>query len=424
MRNLLFLSHRVPYPPDKGDKIRAWHIFRHLARSFRIHLGCFVDDPADADRLEELRPLCADLACIPLDRRRQRLKALLRARPGRPLTLGYFQDHRLARWIDAKLAGGQIDVLFAYSTAIAHYAMRANVPVRVLDLVDVDSSKWTAYASNASWLVRRVFAREGRTLLAFERKAVSRFTYSFFVSEAEWRHFITLAPEAAPHSGWIENGVDLAFFSPDQRFDDPFPATAPATARLAFTGRMDYQPNIDAVTWFASAVLPLLRRQRPDILFAVVGAEPTAQVRGLASLPGVLVTGRVPDIRPWLRHASAVVAPLLIGRGIQNKVLEAMAMARPVIATPEAFEGVRAVPEQDILIASGAQAMAARIDDVLAGRHQGLGHAARQAVETNHDWSASLARLDTLFGIAPGPAAGPVIGPVDASQSPPLCRVA
>ncbi len=414
MRDLLFLSHRIPYPPDKGDKIRAWHMFKHLAQRFRMHLGCFVDDPDDAAYVAELRPLCANLACIQIDRRTQRLKALLRARPGQPLTLGYFHDARLQRWVDATLARHTIRHIFVYSSAVAHYVMRAAAPkgepvaqtVRVLDMVDVDSAKWSAYAATAGWPARVVYAREGRTLLAFERRAARAFNRSIFVNETEWRHFVDLAPEARAYTGWVDNGVDLAHFSPKLDFADPFPAMASpvgppsgprAAPRLVFTGRMDYRPNIDAVTWFAQAVMPKLRERVPAAQFAIVGAAPVPEVSRLAELPGVLVTGRVADTRPWLAYATIVVAPLLIGRGTQNKVLEGMAMARPVIATPEAFEGVQAMPERDILLATGVEQTIERIIDVLSGRHPGLGTAARRAVELRHDWSVTLARLDDLF---------------------------
>ena len=486
MRDLLFLSHRIPYPPDKGDKIRSWHMFQHLARRFRMHLGCLVDDPDDVAWIEELRPLCVDLACIAIDPRLQRLKALLRARPGQPLTLGYFHDARLQRWVNATLARHAIRHVFVYSSAVAHYVMRAprstadGAPgwepmvepragleggpgagprlgpqagnVRVLDMVDVDSAKWAAYAATASWPARAVFAREGRTLLAFERRAARAFSRSIFVNEAEWRHFVELAPEARSHTGWVENGVDLAHFSPMLAFADPFPPmegangtameqpiappmgrpterpggppTGPSTGapidthpgspagaptgnpgapKLVFTGHMGYRPNIDAVTWFARAVMPALRERLPGARFAIVGAAPAPEVLRLADLPGVIVTGRVADTRPWLAHASIVVAPLLIGRGTQNKVLEGMAMARPVIATPEAFEGVQAVPGQDILLASGVEETIARITDVLSGRHPGLGAAGRRAVELRHDWPVTLARLDALFPEDPVP---------------------
>ncbi|HEY2618635.1 MAG TPA: TIGR03087 family PEP-CTERM/XrtA system glycosyltransferase [Acetobacteraceae bacterium] len=402
MRDLLFLSHRIPYPPDKGDKIRAWNVLRHLARTHRIHLGCFIDDPADRQHLAVLDAHCADFTCLPLDPRTQRLKALLRTRPGRPLSLGYFQDRRLQRWVDAKLGDGTIDSVYVFSSAMAGYVLHAKAVRRVLDMVDVDSEKWTAYAETARFPSRNIWAREGRTLLAFERLAAARFDHSLFVSEHEWQRFVALAPEAAQRTSWVSNGVDFDYFSPSHDLASPF---AGEGADLVFTGRMDYRPNIDAVQWFARDVMPVLRRRVPAARFWIVGAAPTGDVRALAGLPGVEVTGRVADTRPYLAAADVVVAPLRIARGIQNKLLEAMAMARPVVATPEAFQGVRAEPGRDILLASGVDETVQRIADVLDGRHATMGPAARRAVEAAHQWSVTLRPLDRLFAVAqPEPA--------------------
>jgi len=396
VRNLLFLSHRVPYPPDKGEKIRAFHILRHLARSHHIHLGALIDDPEDWRHLGELRALCADLACFPLARGRQKFRALLGLRPGRPLTLDYFHSAALARWVAEKFAAREIDDVFVYSSAMAPYAMRGTLAGgrRVLDLVDLDSEKWTAYAATARWPRRAVWAREGRTLLAFERQAAAFFDRSFLVSEAECQRFAELAPETARRVRPLNNGVDLTHFDPAHGFENPFPPAAPA---IVFTGTMDYWPNVDAVTWFARRVLPALRERAQPPEFYIVGARPAAELRRLARQAGVHVTGRVADTRPYIAHAALVVAPLRIARGIQNKVLEAMAMARPVLASPQAFEGINAMPERDLLLADGPEEMIARAAAVLEGRHPGLGAAARAAVERGYDWAAALAPLDAVF---------------------------
>jgi sugar transferase (PEP-CTERM/EpsH1 system associated) len=397
LRDLLFLSHRIPYPPDKGDKIRAWNVFRHLARTHRIHLGCFIDDPADRAHMAVLAPHCADFACFELDPRRQSLKALLRTWPGQPLSLSYFRDPRLRRWVDGKLAGGTIGAAYVFSSAMAHYLIAARGLMRILDMVDVDSAKWSAYAETARFPARHVWAREARTLLAFERRAAARFDYSLFVSEPEWRHFLRLAPEAAGRTGWIGNGVDSQHFSPAHAFPPPFTA---AGADLVFTGRMDYRPNIDAVRWLAREVLPVVRRRVPAACFWIVGAAPAGEVCALAAMPGVRVTGRVPDTRPYLAAADVVVAPLRIARGTQNKLLEAMAMARPVVATPQAFLGVQAEPGRDILLASGIDQTAQGILEVLDGRHPTMGAAARRAVEAAHQWPVTLRPLDRILGTA------------------------
>jgi sugar transferase (PEP-CTERM/EpsH1 system associated) len=395
MRDLLFLAHRIPYPPDKGDKIRAWNVFRHLARTHRIHLGCFIDDPADHQHVAALRSHCVDVMCLPIDKRTQRLKALLRLRSGQPLSLGYFHDRRLQRWVDGKLSDGRIENVYVFSSGMAKYVMHAHGVRRVLDMVDVDSEKWTAYAATARFPSRAIWAREGRTLLAFERRAAAHFDHSLFVSEHEWQRFVTLAPEAVRQTSWVSNGVDFEYFSPAHRFEAPFAGNG---ADLVFTGRMDYWPNIDAMQWFAREVLPVVRRVVPAARLWIVGAAPTGDVSALGSLPGVQVTGRVPDTRPWLAAADAVVAPLRIARGIQNKMLEAMAMARPVIASMEAFEGVQAVPGRDVLLANGVEEMAQMIVEVIRGQHPNMGEAARRAVEASHQWSMTLRPLDRLFG--------------------------
>ncbi len=399
MPRLLFLAHRIPFPPEKGEKIRAWHMLDHLSRRFEVELGCLVDDPADLRHLPFLRSRFAHVEAPELGGRRQAAaRALLRARPGLPLSLGWFHDARLARWVREGLAARRWDAAFAYSSAMAPYLMgpgAAALPRRVLDLVDVDSAKWDAYAADARFPMRQVWSREARTLLAFERRAVMEFDAAIFVSAEEAGHFTALAPECAGRVGAVENGVDLARFDPGSAHPSPFGAV-PA---LVFTGTMDYRPNVEAVTWFAAEVMPRLAALPTPPEFWIVGASPSPAVRALAS-GRVRVTGPVPDIRPFIAHAAVAVAPLFIARGIQNKVLEAMAMARPVLATPQAFEGVRAVPGRDLLVESTAEGMAARVAEVLAGGHPGLGAAARAAVRAGHDWDATLAKLDPLLSAA------------------------
>ncbi|MBY0338173.1 MAG: TIGR03087 family PEP-CTERM/XrtA system glycosyltransferase [Acetobacteraceae bacterium] len=391
---LLFLAHRIPYPPMKGEKIRAYHQLRHLGREWTVDLGCVVDQPEDLRHLPALRELCAEL-CAPYLRAgwRGAARALARARPGAPLTLGWFHAPILARWVRDGLAAGRWDAAFVYSSALAPLLMGTKLP-RILDLVDVDSAKWAAYAEEGGrFPMRAVWRREARTLLAFERQAALDFDRTLFVSEQEAAHFAALAPEAAARLDHVDNGVELSRFDPAGTYANPYGA-APV---LVFTGTMDYRPNMDAVAWFAREVMPLLRGRQPAPEFWIVGANPAPAVLALAALPGIRVTGPVPDIRPYIAHAAAAVAPLRIARGIQNKVLEAMAMARPVIASPQAFEGVRASPGRDLLVADTATAMAARIAEVLDGAHGGIGERARQAVMATHDWGATLARLDTAL---------------------------
>jgi sugar transferase (PEP-CTERM/EpsH1 system associated) len=391
MRDLLFISHRIPYPPDKGEKIRGHNLIRHLAKTYRVHLGCLVDNPNDMQHLAYLRTVCAEVGAFQIDKRWQKLKALARFRPGRPLMLDYYRHPALRRWVDRVVAAHDIDVAYIFCTAMAPYALDLRCRARILDMQDVDSEKWAIYARNSRWPASLVWAREARTLLAYERHAAARCDMTFLVTEEETRRFAELAPEAADRLTWIQMGVDVEQFSPDVMSDNPYAGDGP---HIVFVGNMDYWPNADAATWFAEAVLPLVRARIPGAQFHVVGANPTPDVQRLAQRDGVHVTGRVPDVRPYTAHAAVSVATLRMARGVQNKVLEAMALGRPVVASPQAFEGVRAEAGRDLLVADGPDATAQAVVAVIEGRHPAMGAAARQAIERGYTWDVTLARLD------------------------------
>jgi sugar transferase (PEP-CTERM/EpsH1 system associated) len=396
-RDLVFLSHCMPYPPDKGEKIRAWNIIRHLARTHRVHLGCVVTTESDMAHLDTVRGVCASVGAFRIDPFKQRLRALLHARPGRPLMPDCYTSPALRRWVDRTVAEIDPALIMLYTVAMAPHAL--HLPHRkLLDAVDIDSEKWTEYATHARLPMRAVWAREGRTLLAYERRVAAACEATLFVSPQEAQRFALLAPELACRIDWVENGVELDRFSPTRDFASPFDTPGP---HLVFTGHMDYWPNEDAVTWFAQDILPRIR-ETSLAQFWIVGANPTAKVLALASIPGVHVTGRVPDTRPYLAHAQAAICPLRLARGIQNKVLEAMAMGRPVIASHAAFEGVRAQPGQDLLVAGDAADFAAAVLAILAGAHAGLGEAARRAMKAKYAWDATLARLDARIETAGG----------------------
>jgi len=394
MRDLIFISHRMPWPLNKGEKIRAWNIIQYLRPKFRIHLGCVVDDPADMEHVAHMQGVCESVGAFPINRTMQKLKALARARPGRPLMPDFYYSAALQKWVDETLTRTRMDVIYIYSVAMAPYVLELAHPCKILDAQDVDSEKWAEYARGAAFPMRLIWAREARNLLAYERRAAAACEWSFFVSEPEAACFQRLAPESAHKIVAVECGVDLARFSPELAFESPFAGLGPC---LVLTGNMDYWPNADAAIWFAHDIMPVLRRRRPDVQFWAVGANPGAEVLGLATLPGVHVTGRVEDVRPYVAHAAVVVCPLRIARGIQNKVLEGMAMGKPVIASPAAFEGVRAEAGVALLVADGVEGFVERVLEVLDGKHAGLGVEARAVMERGYAWSAVLGRLDTYL---------------------------
>jgi sugar transferase (PEP-CTERM/EpsH1 system associated) len=398
LRDLIFISHRIPWPLNKGEKIRGWNLIQKLKPDYRIHLGCVVDDPADMAHVDHLKMVCASVGAFPIDKRTQKFKALLKMRPGRPLMPDFYYEPKLQAWVDETMAAIPMDVVYIYSVAMAPYALDKPHPCKILDAQDIDSEKWAEYGEKAKFPMRLIWQREARTLLAYERKAAAACKWSFFVSEPEASRFRELAPESAAKTVAVECGVDLARFSPDDVYEWPFGEPGP---NLVFTGNMDYWPNADAAIWFAREVMPLLRATQPDIRFWAVGANPGPDVLALADLPGVQVTGRVEDVRPYVAHAAVSVAPLRIARGIQNKVLEGMAMGKPVIASPAAFEGVRATAGTELLVADGAAEFVVKINEVLAGGHAGLGAAARGAMERGYAWSAVLSGLDRYLETPP-----------------------
>ncbi len=396
LSDLLYLAHRVPYPPDKGEKIRAFHVLKHLAKDFRVHLGCFADDPEDEQHAEALKVYCASVVIVPLHRKQALARGLAGLAMGGSLSEFYFRDARMTRFVAETMARVRPENLFLYCSAMAPYALPYARSHRiVLDMVDVDSEKYRAYAEKSAWPLNWLFRRESRALLGLERRAAMAFDRSLFVSDAEAQAFLARAPEAEAKTGHFSNGVDLGYFDPGHPFVSPF---APESTAIVFTGTMDYRPNIEAVEWFTKEAFPLIVRAHLDAEFWIVGSNPAPSVKRLAQQRGVRVTGRVPDVRPYLAHAGCVVAPLHIARGVQNKVLEAMAMAAPVVATPAACEGISAVAGEHVLVAGTPIEFADAVSSVLSGGAAGLGQRARARVETEYDWPRNLTVLDGLFG--------------------------
>ena len=393
MERILYLAHRIPYPPNKGDKIRSYHVLRYLAERYQVWLGAFVDDPRDWRHAETLQRWCRQVRLLPLNPRRARLRSLRGLATGLPLTLPYYRDARMAEWVHQCVAGQGIDTAFVFSSSMAQYLEGAAFAGmrRVIDFVDVDSDKWEQYGSAQRWPMSWIYRREGRRLDRYERRIARQFDASMFVSAAEAALFAQRVP-ADCRVDHYDNGVDWTYFSPRPESDSPYDPGAPT---LVFTGAMDYWANADAVSWFADEIFPAIRARIPHAGFAIVGARPTEAVRRLQRQPGVRVTGAVEDIRPYLEHAHAAVAPLRIARGVQNKVLEAMAMARPVIASPQALDGIDYPAGADLRRAETAEQFVAAAVELLDVRENAP--AARDWIRRRYDWSANLARLQAVI---------------------------
>ena len=399
MAELLFLAHRIPFPPDRGDKIRSWHVLRHLAQRARVHLACFADDGADAAHLEGLRAALGDrLGEVHVEvRTTSKAAAAANAlRTGKPLSLTLFDSATMRRFVAGRLADARVRGVYVFSGQMAQFVPPRISQRFVMDFVDMDSEKFASYAADGAGVMRHVHAREAKKLFAFERAVAARADVSLFVSDAE-AALVRARSGAAAVCG-MANGIDSDFFRREADFPVLGAAERGTAPIILFTGQMDYRPNVDAVCWFARSVLPLV----PGARFVIAGRNPAPEVTALAA-ENVTVTGGVADMRSWLAAADVVVAPLLIARGIQNKVLEAMAMARPVVASPAAFEGIEAEPGRHLLVAQQPLTFAEHINRLIgdpAWASQ-LGTAARDHVCRTYRWEARLAPLAGMLGMDP-----------------------
>jgi len=400
MPELLFLTQRIPYPPIKGEKIRPLQILRLLCERYVVHLGSLIDDPADWQHVPEIQKLCGETYFASLNPTVARATCLRGLLSGEPLSVLYFFNRGLSRWVEGVLARRHPEAAFVCSSAMAQYLLdRPNRPPRiVMDFADVDSDKWRQYAQRHRGPKRWIFRRESQLLLAFDRRIGRDFDASTFVSPAEASLFKKVAPEIADKTHFVNSGVDAAYFSPERGYETPYLGNHPV---VVFIGTMNYWPNVDAASWFAAEMLPRLREAIPDLQFFIVGSHPNAQVRELASRPGVTVTGRVADVRPYLAHATAAVVPLRVAGGVQNKVLEAMAMAKPVVASSRALAGL--VPE-----VAGCALAAEDPDGFVLAVHRvvedgeaksaALALRSRQAILRFYNWRRNLAAFLPLLG--------------------------
>ena len=395
MQELLYLVHRIPYPPNKGDKIRSYHILKHLSQNHRIHLGTFIDDEKDWEYVEKLKEICDETCFVKLDPQISRVRSLSGIFTNQPLTLPYYRDAGLQKWVNNLLDKRHINNILVFSSAMAQYVNESCSTNCVIDFVDVDSDKWKQYSKTKPWPLNWIYRRESKLLLEYERKITKAFDASTFVSEAESDFFKKLAPEMAEKVTYFNNGVDAEYFSLQNINTNPYRNDIDI---LVFTGAMDYWANIDAVEWFAHNIFTLIRAHLPSIEFYIVGSNPTARVMELASLPGITVSGSVKDIRPYIAHASLVVVPLRIARGIQNKVLEAMAMEKIVIASPQAAEGIRASHCHELFVENSDQDFADRIiTQIMDGPSLKIGAAARKRILEDYSWKKILDQVEILL---------------------------
>lgn len=400
---LLFLCHRIPFPANKGDKITTFNLMKYLSERFELYLGCFIDDPFDVQYKDDVRKFCKDVCFINIENRSQLSSGISSLMKSRPVSITHYDSPELQDWIDTKIDEHNIEKLFIYSSGMAQFVEDSKYKnkVRVLDMADVDSDKWLQYANNKPIFSSWIYTREYKLLKSYEQKLLADFQAITLITDEERDLFRSLsASEYKEKIVTLSNGVDTEYFSPLASFDY---TDKPDTHQkmICFTGAMDYWANVDAVVWFCEEVWPKLKILEPELVFYIVGGKPTEKVQKLAILDGVYVTGRVVDVRPYVAASQCCVGPLRIARGVQNKVLEAMAMAKPVVMTSMAQEGITMPEEQQQYVCDDPDKTALLIHNIVKepNLEKQLGEINRNWIVSRYSWNGALAKLDTLLDV-------------------------
>lgn len=391
LSKILYVTHRVPYPPDKGDRIRTFHTLRSLSEKYQVYLACLADEPVSPDAEQVLQSYCNKLAIIPVNRLKRWGRMGWSILTGGVTSISAFRSLALEfiirQWADTI----PFDLTLVSSSAMAPYtripALR-RVPC-VVDLVDVDSEKWKNYAESVSFPKSMVFHREGKVLRQYEKYLAESSHALLLVSDAESDLFRTFMPTAPVQT--ISNGVDLDFFKPS--------CTTPQQNQCVFVGALDYLPNIDAVCWFAQEIWPAVKQNCHEATFKIVGRKPSPRVQALAAVAGIEVVGQVPDVRPYVHESSVVIAPLRIARGLQNKVLEAMAMGKPVLSSPAALAGLLKHAQHPAICVTSINDWISQLLQLFSDplQCQQLGSAGRNYVEKWYSWESCMQPLHELL---------------------------
>lgn len=390
---ILFVCHRLPFPPNRGGKIRPFNMIQHLSRKHDVTVASLAETEQELCDGAGLEKHCAEVIAELLPkpvRWRQACAALCTSEPS---SVAYFRSVDLHRRVQKVLREQKFDCAIVHCAFVAQYVLGWEGGLRWLDYGDLDSGKWAEYGEHRSFPLSLGFRLEAKKLRKYEAKLAGLFHQCTVTTQGELDMYASLG--ASTPCSVIPNGVDASYFTR--------PVQGPESSRvIAFLGRMDYYPNIDGILYFVHDILPIIQKAIPDVHLRVIGSNPSQRIRDLARLPGVTVTGHVPDVRPYLADAAVAIAPLRLARGTQNKILESMAMGIPVVATPQAAKGIHAVPGEHFLVAGSPQIFAAQVVGLLQQieTRRAISHEARKQVERMHHWPASMDLMDEVLGEA------------------------
>ena len=386
---VLYLCHRFPYPPKRGGKIRPFNMIRHLSASHDVHVVSLVRSELEAKEGEGLAQYCRHYEMGRVRNPVQVLRMIGRLPTPTPSSMGFFYSPQVERSVRETVAAQTFDLIFVHCSSVAQYVEGVRGIPKILDFGDMDSQKWLDYARFKPFPLSLGYRLEGLKLQREEKRLASRFDLCTATTRAEWETLESYGTRVP--SDWFPNGVDSEYFAPSDEAYEP--------DTIAFVGRMDYYPNQQCMFDFCASTLPLLRARRSSLKLLIVGADPSPAVQRLGKLPGVTVTGSVPDVRPYLRRSALMVAPLNIARGTQNKILEAMATGIPVVTSPVAAGGVDASAPAHFLVASTPEEYASAILQVIEDpvERRRLALAGRARMLSHHGWEGSMQRLDGII---------------------------
>jgi sugar transferase (PEP-CTERM/EpsH1 system associated) len=401
MDTVLFLCHRIPFPPNKGDKITTYNLVKYLAARYRVVIGCFIDDEHDRQYIADVEAMSEELFTVDICGKSSLQSGLQSLIAGKPVSTHHYKNQAMQNWVDDVISRRKIDRLIAYSGGTAQFIEHEKYAnkKRILDMADVDSDKWRQYAENKPFYSAWIYSREQRLIEAYEQKILREFNAVTLITDEERDHFRNISPAALNDKiVTLGNGVDTDYFDPEAEFDY---TDSPEKNHqvICFTGAMDYWANVDAVVWFVENIWPEIRSANPGVFFYIVGGKPTEKVKALEAADGVVVTGRVVDVRPYVSQSLLCVAPLRIARGVQNKVLEAMSMAKPVVMTSMGQEGIALPAEQNPLVEDDIKKQVTLIKSLInkSDALATIGAENRAWIIKHYGWDGALALLDKLL---------------------------
>ncbi len=386
---ILVVSSRPPWPPVMADAMTTDRLIRFLhGRGHSVDLACFVED-AKSERVlrQGLGDVCADILTVTLPRWRSYGSTALTLLGRLPMQVRYYRSNQMSELIRERVAEGRYDLVYTHLIRMAEHTKMLDIP-KALGMQISQGLNLRRMFEHSKDPLRRLFYRiESTKAEAYEAGVGADFDRIFLCGPSDIEAIERTAP--IPNARVCPHGQDIP---PLERVR----AGVREPGAIVVSGVMSTYTNVDAVTWFAEKIFPLIEREVSEAKFWIVGRNPQRQVRALERSGKVIVTGEVPDVYDWLCRAQVAVAPLRIGAGMQNKVVQAMACELPVVATPVANEGIGAEPGRIIMVCNDEQSIADSVIQLLRDEPERsrIGQAARDFVEANWTWDANFENLE------------------------------